>query len=196
MSPLFLFGGEFIVYGIVKLGGLFRRSFASAQSSFDSPAPLRFLVLSILIPYFIFNSGAVFELSRNQTTHFINMPYSIALSSYRLDLNTVFTKQDVVAADWLSAVAKEDYHPLYADIHGCQLFYTYQETRNTGELASSSYIYLRTWNARNKVWTVGTVYAARQSISFDDLDLPWLRQALEKGDKIYDNGGAQILVVQ
>jgi uncharacterized membrane protein len=192
MSPLFLFGGEVIGYGIVKLAGVFRRGFASLQSTSSSPAPLRFLVLFILIPYFIFNSGLVFELSKSQTTNFIDMPYSIALSSYRLDLSTVFTKQDVVAADWLSAVANP--HHLYADIHGEQLSYTYWATRNTGELASSSYIYLRTWNARNKVWTVGIAYAARQSISFDDL--PWLAQASEKGDKIYDNGGAQILVVQ
>jgi uncharacterized membrane protein len=191
MSPLFLFGGEVIGHGIVKLGGLFRRGFASLQSTSSSPAPLRFLVLAILIPYFIFNSGAVFELSRSQTTHFINMPYSIALSSYRLDLNTVFTKQDVVAADWITAVGAKDYR-LSTDIHGGQLFYTYWKTRNAGELASSGYIYLRTWNTRSKTWTVGTSYAARQSISFDDLVLAWLRQALEKGDKIYDNGGAQI----
>ena len=190
MSPLFLFGGELIGYGIVKLGGLFRSRFVSLQSS-SSPAPLRFLVLVIMIPYFIFNSGAIFELSKSQTTYFIDMPYSIALSSYRLDLSTVFTKQDVVAANWLSAVSN---HCLHADIHSCQLFYTYHETQDTGESASSSCIYLRNWNTRNEVWTVGTAYAARQSISFDDL--PWLKQAFENGDKIYDNGGAQILLVQ
>ena len=195
MSPLFLFGGEVIGYGIVKLAGVFRRGFASLQSTSSSPAPLRFLVLFILIPYFIFNSGLVFELSKSQTTNFIDMPYSIALSSYRLDLSTVFTKQDVVAADWLPTVAAEGYR-FSADIHGYQLAYTYWATRNIGKLGSSYYIYLRTWNTRSKTWTVGTAYAARQSISFDDLDLPWLRQALEKGDKIYDNGGAQILVVQ
>jgi uncharacterized membrane protein len=189
MSPLFLFGGEVIGYGIVKLGRLFRKSLASLQSASSSPAPLRFLVLFILIPYFIFNSGAVFELSRSQTTHFINMPYSIALSSYRVDLSTVFTRQDVVAADWLSTVSN---HRLYADIHGCQLFYTYRETRNTGELTSSSCIYLRTWNARNKVWTIGTAYAARQSIGFGDL--PWLSKAIEESDRIYNNGGAQVFL--
>lgn len=193
MSPLFLFGGELIGYGIVKLGGLFRSRFVSLKSLSSSPAPLRFLVLAIMIPYFIFNSGAIFELSKSQTTYFINMPYSIALSSYRLDLSTVFTEQDVVAANWLSVISN---HPLHADAHGCQLFYTYNETLNSGEIASSNCIYLRTWNTRNKVWTVGTAYAARRSISFDSEDISWLKQALENGDKIYDNGGAQILLVQ
>jgi len=193
MAPLFLFGGEVIAYPVVRLARVFRRGFASSRLSLNSPAPLQILVLAILIPYFIFNSGVVFELSQSRTTHFINMPYSIALSSYRLDLNTVFTKQDITAADWLTAVGAENYR-LHADIHGSQLSHIYWKTRNAGELAPSSYIYLRTWNTWSKTWTVGTAYAARQSISFDDLDILWLTQALEKGDKIYDNGGAQILV--
>jgi uncharacterized membrane protein len=191
MSPLFLFGGELIGYGLVKLGGLFRRRFVSLQSLSSNPVPLQFLVLAIMIPYFIFNSGAVFELSKSQTTYFIDMPYSISLSSYRLDLSTVFAEQDIVAANWLSAVSN---HNIHADIHSCQLFYTYHETQDTGESASSSCIYLRSWNTRNEVWTVGTAYAARQSISFDDL--PGLKQSLENGDKIYDNGEAKILLVQ
>jgi uncharacterized membrane protein len=189
MSPLVLFGGELIAYGIVKLAIIIRRGFVSSRLSLESPVLLQLLVLVVLIPYFIFNSGAVFELSKSQTTYFIDMPYSIALSGYRVDLTTVFTRQDVIAADWLTAVSN---HRLHADIHGCHLFYNYQEARNAGEPESSGCIYLRAWNAQNKVWTVGTAYAARQSISFDDLS--WLRQAWEKGDRIYNNGGAQILL--
>ncbi len=188
MAPLFLFGGEVIGYGIAKLARVFRRSLASSRLSLDSPVLLRLLVLVILIPYFIFNSGVIFGLSRNQTTYFINMPYSIALSGYRVDLSTVFTKQDVAGADWLTAVAAEDYR-LHADIHGSQLFYTYGKTQNAGGPASSSYIYLRTWNTRSKTWTVGTAYAARQSISFDDL--PWLE--IRQANRIYTNGGAEVL---
>jgi len=191
MSPLFIFGGETIALGIAKLTSISRKSLASSKMRFDTRSLTWCPIVFILIPYFIFNSGAIFELSRNQTTRFIDMPYSIALSSYRLDLNTVFTRQDTTAADWLSTVGSR---PLRTDIHGCQLFYNYRAAQNAGELASSSYIYLRTWNARTKTWTVGTAYAARQSVSFDDLDNPWLTQALERGDKIYNNDGAQILL--
>ena len=188
-APLFIFGGETIGSGVLKLVNMATSKLHSQHLSSTGPVPLQALVLVVLMPYFIFNSGAVFELSRSQTTHFIDMPYSIALSSCRVDLNTVFTEQDVVAADWLCAVSN---HRLNADIHGCQLFYNYQQTQNAGELASSSCIYLRTWNARNKVWTVGTAYAARQSISFDDL--PWLSTTIEEGDRIYNNGSAQVLL--
>ena len=191
MSPLFLFGGEAIGHDIMKLGRLFRRGFASWRLSLDSPIPLQCLVLAVLIPYFIFNSGAVFELSRSQTTHFINVPYSIALSSNRMDLSTVFAKQDIAGFEWLSIVAKEG-DKIHVDHHSSYLLYSYSLARNTEELAPSEYIYLRTWNTRSKTWTFGTAYAARQSISFDDL--PWLMQALEKGDKIYYNGSAQVLL--
>jgi len=201
MAPLFLFGGEAIAYGIVRLARIFQRGFASARLSLENPVLLQFLVLAILIPYFIFNSGVVFELSRSQTTNFINMPYSIALSSYRVDLSTVFTKQDLTAADWLLKVAQEDC-PAYADHHSYILLITqvgfpctaleFTHDTEVKPLSSSSYIYLRTWNTQKKTLTFGTAYAARQSIGFNDL--PWFMQALEKSGKIYDNGGGQILL--
>jgi len=201
MAPLFLFGGEVITYGIVRLARMFRRGLASSRLSFDNPALLQFLVLVVLIPYFIFNSGVVFELSRSQTTNFINMPYSIALSGYRVDLNTVFNRQDTTAAGWLFGAAAGDCSA-YADVHGTQVFSgqtrppcdVYLFSRSAEEITSPSYIYLRTWNTQRRVLTFATAYAARQSVSFDDL--PWFTQALEKSDKIYDNGGAQILLVQ
>ena len=200
MAPLFLLGGEVIGYGIVKLARVFRKGFASSRLSLDSPVPLRFLVLAILIPYFIFNSGVVFELSRSQTTHFINMPYSIALSSYRVDVNTVFTGQDVAAAEWFSRVAEEDC-VVYADHHSGKLFLEQIDfpcrvagvPGNTKEVCSPGYFYLRAWNIQKKALTFGTTYAGRQSVGFDDL--PWLMQAVEKSDRIYNNGGAQVLAL-
>lgn len=200
ISPLFLFGGEAIGHGIVKLAAVFRKGFASLQLTPDSPAPLRLLVLAILVPYFIFNSGLVFELSRSQTTHFINIPYSIALSSYRVDLTTTFTKQDIVAGGWLSSVDQGDY-PICADHHSlklfrwqlgfppdriCSLYY------DTEEICSPSYIYLRTWNIQKRLLTSAFGYATRQSVSF--ADLPRLVSMMDKCNRIYNNGEAQILL--
>lgn len=205
MAPLFLFGGEAIAYGIVRLARMFRRGLASSQLSFDNPALLQFLVLVVLIPYFIFNSGAVFELSRSQTTEFINMPYSIALSSYRVDVSTTFSKQDTAAADWFSKrIAEEDY-TIYADYHSNQLLIWqsglflshkaggFPHDTKEEELSSPSYIYLRTWNTQKRALTFASgVYAGRRSINF--ADLPWLIPALEKNNKIYDNNSAQVLL--
>lgn len=202
MAPLVLFGGEVIAYGIVRLARIFRRGFASPRLSLENPVLLQFLVLAVLIPYFIFNSGVVFELSRSQTINSIDMPYSIALSSYRVDVTTTFTKQDTTAADWLIAVAGEGYN-LYVDHHSTRLLgitqlgfplkvHEFPHGTKDKELSPSSYIYLRTWNTQKKMLTFPAAYAARQSINL--ADLPWLMQALEKSDKIYDNNSAQVLL--
>ena len=199
MSPLFLFGGEVIAYGLVKLARVFRKTFASSRLSLDNPFLLQSLVLAVLIPYFIFNSGVVFELSRSQTTDFINMPYSIALSSYRVDVTTTFTKQDTTAADWLSKVAEDDY-TVYADAHGINAFVGRFEDRprmaifpiDIKDIPFLSYIYFRAWNIEREMLTFPTSYAARQSISFNDI--LGLTQLVESGSRIYNNGGAQVLL--
>jgi uncharacterized membrane protein len=203
LSPLFLLGGEAIAYGIAKLARVFRRGFAPLRLSSDSPAILWFPVLAVLIPYFIFNSGAVFELSRSQTTHFINMPYSIALSSHRVDLTTVSNKQDIAAADWVLTAGDKDY-PICADHHvgyfgarlGGEILAGTSPLDQTfyfvKEVPSPSYIYLRTQNIQQRELAITTGYATRQSVSFDDL--PWFVQTLEKSDKIYDNGSAWLLL--
>ena len=201
MAPLFLFGGEAIGRGIMKLGRLFRRGFASSRLSLDSPVPLQCLVLAVLIPYFIFNSGVVFELSRSQTTHFINIPYSIALSSHRVDITDRYTRQDIATIDWLSTVAGADYL-IYTDHHGGRLpgstielggqNWPLSPKEGAKQISSPSYIYLRTWNTQKRELTFATGYAARQSISLDDL--PWFVQAMEKSDRVYNNGGAEILL--
>ena len=201
MTPMFLFGGEVITYAIVRLARIIRRGLAPFRLSFENPVLLQSLILAVLIPYFIFNSGAVFELSRSQTTHFINMPYSIALSSYRVDITDRYTRQDIATIDWLSTVAEADYL-IYTDHHGGRLpgstIELHGQTQQlfpmngAEQISSPSYIYLRTWNTQKREFTFATGYAARQSIGFDDL--PWFMQAMEKSNRIYDNGSAQILL--
>ncbi len=200
VSPLFIFGGEAIALGVAKVSGALRKSFTSLRTRLDYKAFTWFPVVVILLPYFIFNSGAVFELSRNQTSGFIDTPYSIVLSSYRLDLNTVFTRQDLEAAAWLCKVPKAD-APVYVDHNTSQLFVNQIDfpcevgglSSDIAKIGSTGYVYLRAWTVQNKKVTFATGYAARQSVSFDDL--PWFRQILEKADRIYNNGGAQVLVL-
>jgi uncharacterized membrane protein len=198
VSPLFIFGGETIALSIARLLGTFRRANNSLRTKLNPQTFIWFPVVVILIPYFMFNSGAVFEISRSQTTDYINMPYSIALSSYRLDLNTVFTEQDLVAARWLCSVAKAD-TPVYVDFNSSRLFVNQFDfpCRTAGiseeqpEVVSTGYVYLRGWNAQNKEVTFGTGYATRRSINFDDL--PWFRQLMETADKVYNDSSAQVI---
>ena len=203
LSPLFLLGGELIVYGIINLVRVFRRRISASWLNLDNPALLRFPVLFVLIPYFIFNSGTVFELSRSQTSNFIDTPYSISLSGHRVELTTISNRQDIVAAEWIFAVRNKEYQIL-ADHHvgwfGAQFgaetiagkrplnqyFYLSEE------IPSPSYIYLRTRNIQERELAFNVSYAARQSVSFDDL--PSFALAIIKSDRIYNNGSAQVLL--
>jgi uncharacterized membrane protein len=208
MSPLFIFGGEAIAHGIARLIRVFRKGFASFSSGYDSPALFCFPVLLIMIPYFIFNSGLVFELSRSQNTRSIDMPYSIALSSHRLDINTVFTEQDLTAATWLSNTAGDDY-PVFSDYtsrfalpyyfgdeKGAEHAWRFTRMRSfpveVRDMTFPCYIYFRAWNIDNKMLTFATGSAARQSVSFDYVQ--GLPQLVGRGNEIYNNGGAQILM--
>jgi uncharacterized membrane protein len=198
VSPLFIFGGETIALGIAKLFGVFSGASNSWRTRLNYHSFIWFPVVVILVPYFIFNSGVVFEMSRSQTTDFIDMPYSIALTGHRLDLNTVYTEQDLAAARWLCKVPKAD-APVYVDYNGSKLFVNQFDFHciiagiidEQPEVASTGYVYLRAWNAQNKEVTFATGYATRKSYSFDDL--PWFRQLMETADSIYNNGGAQVL---
>jgi uncharacterized membrane protein len=200
VSPLFIFGGETLALGMVKLSAAFRKGSTSLSTRLNYQALAWFPVVVILLPYFIFNSGAVFELSRGQTTNFIDIPYSIALSSYRLDLNTVFTQQDLAAAGWLCKIPKEE-APVYVDDNSGKLFINQIDfpcevagvNSDIPKIGSAGYVYLRAWNVRQNMLTFAAGYATRQSVSFDDL--PWFRQILEKADRIYNNGGAQVLIL-
>jgi len=198
ISPLFIFGGETMILSIVKIFRALRKSSKSLITRLDYQSFTWFPVVAILLPYFIFNSGAVFELSRSRTTNFIDMPYSIALSTHRLDLNTVFIQQDLAAADWLCKVPKEE-ASVYVDDHSGKLYInridfpcnTAGITYDIPNIASTGYVYLRAWNVHQNALTFATGYATRQSVGVDDL--PGLRQIMGSTNRIYNNGGAQVL---
>ena len=129
------------------------------------------------------------------------MPYSIGLSAYREDITSVKTEQDVAAADWLCNTANKNYL-VYADRHGWQLLYwkvgfpcaTEIFPYDATLIDSPSYLYFRTWNTQKKTLTFAATYAARQSVSFNDIS--GLPQLVESGNRIYNTGGAQVLAVK
>jgi uncharacterized membrane protein len=200
LSPLFIFGGEMIVSGIARLWGLVRKGLPSLRTKLNYQTFIWFPVVVILIPYFVFNSGAIFELSRSQTTKFIDMPYSISLSSHRLDLNTVFTLQDLAAAGWLCGIPTRE-TIVYVDHHGSKLFINQADfpcssrevTYDTEGITLPGYFYLRSWNISNSALTFATGYATRQSIEFNDLT--WFKPVIQDSGRIYNNGGAQVLIL-
>lgn len=75
----------------------------------------RVLTIVILIPYFLFTSGAVFELVKINDLTVITLPYSHSLSAARLDSTALFTDNDIAARDWVENNHK---FPIYGDMWG------------------------------------------------------------------------------
>ena len=61
----------------------------------------KILVLVIMIPYFIFTSGVVFEATKCTNIDSVYIPYSHALSASRVDSTGLYTSADVEVRDWI-----------------------------------------------------------------------------------------------
>jgi uncharacterized membrane protein len=202
-APLCILGGEAIWLGVSSLWRKIKhvgRGLRRAKTE-DNQAFLGFITLAVLIPYFLFTSGFIFEVTKDKTHDVINEPYSIALSSYRLDLAGVFNPQDGAGAEWLAQKFGDGYI-IYSDIHSLLLLSDWVKFRDrrgyigymndAEKLPPDRYMFFRSWNIEEQKTTFSVGIGLRQSVSFSNL--PWLVSMMNKSSKIYDNGGAQVLV--
>lgn len=163
----------------------------------------RVLALGLIIPYFAFTSGAMFELSKASDISKIDMPYSVPLSNYRVDMTGVFTENDMKVRDW--AVKNNLVIDMYADTHSQLLLwekaYTYwrdlREALNTGEFNTGDYIFLSERNNQDKTIilrpTTGGSSTGRRTIStYSECGLD---KVIARGTIVYQQGGAFVLKV-
>jgi len=113
LAPLCILGGESIWLGVRALW----HKAGTVSVTEDNQVYLRFLTLAVLIPYFLLTSGFIFEVTRHEVIDRIDAPYSIALSSHRIDIGGVFNRQDGAGADWLRPRLNEE-DAVYADLFG------------------------------------------------------------------------------
>jgi len=165
------------------------------------------LVLCLIIPYFLFTSGVIFEVSRQEDISGVNIPYSIALSNQRIDITEIPTANDIAVRDW--AVSQNLGHML-TDIHGRLLFiekvfldWEVEEDAlplklENNTFKSGDFIFLSERNSRAKTLTYkpaksGTTSGMRISPSFAELGFD---KVIENSTVIYRQGDAVILEVK
>lgn len=74
----------------------------------------------VLFLYFVFTSGAVFELAKVTDMQKVTIPYSLPLSAARCDITGLYTAEDVAVRDY---AVENGLLPVYTDHWGAYLFY-------------------------------------------------------------------------
>jgi len=176
---------------------------------------LKILTVALLIPYFIFTSGVVFEISKTNDVATTNIPYSIVLSHERVSVAAVFTENDITVRDWAITSKIE---PIFTDIDGMLLFSEYTQygswhfisedysliadgcaylPETAERLPAKGYIFLREWNTQHCLVTFkpdwfnwhDTTLGLRQSFPLSALGLGEL---LNKSKVVYRKGDAVV----
>ena len=194
LCPFFVIGVGTITQGIAKL-------FSVPWNS----KCLSAAVLVILIPYFAFNSGLVFELTKSTKTDSIDIPFSVSLSGYRLDMASYYSDKDIEAMVWVKDKITKDFR-LFGDYHTGLLLIQYRYDDYYDIYADikefceygKGYVFLRKCDVESQMLTSATGYGCRKSV-------PWLvyggecqpmADILSKGVVVFDNGARIIKVDQ
>jgi uncharacterized membrane protein len=194
----------FLVIGAQSLWELASWALQKARPSAGGPLPgnerpLYYLAMLILLPYFIFTSGLVYELSSQSDTSVVDTPYSFSLSGNRIDLTGTFNRQDGAAALWLSRNTNRS-TTVYSDFHArkiilfmdypAHLTVHYFDQRETP--FEEGYAYFTSWNTGHDELAFVNVGKPGMREHHGIQQVPGLQQALKNGQRIYVNGGSEI----
>jgi len=196
ISPMFILGAQ-ILGDIIT--NLWSHITSKAKSSLLAFQATNIVILVIFIPYYIFNSGVVFEATRSQPAGFIDIPYAISLSNYRTYLVPDFNKADIMSGRWIVNTASPQY-TITTDYNGIKLFsqqginYTQQPLRallsTSDDIVMPAYLCLISQNNSKEILCVSPTYAARQLLPLTDFNA--VNTFMQKGNFVYSNGHAKI----
>jgi uncharacterized membrane protein len=191
LSPLFMVGGIFV---IEKSIGMINIKDTSKQN-----LVILILVLSVLIPYFLFNTGFVYEMTNDSPTSMsLGMERMKNYNITRIDFNSAFTpEKDVFSASWYYKYNNK-YKRVYADrtsrFHvlnsygmitrfGSYGLFTEDQLLNENRLLRDHYIFLSEFNVCENTFVVGFNYIVDTSV---------ISPLTSNSSKIYSNGCGEI----
>jgi uncharacterized membrane protein len=194
LSPLCILGGEVLWQGIIMILKLLS---ARIGQVLIKPAYSLLLVLLISIPYYLFNTGFVFEITGSEYIRG-NIPMSMSLSNYREDF-TNFDWKECAAANWLTHDSNNEII-VYSDEYGRLLLIGTIHGKadrlpfDVNEIRNDSYIYLRKRNIEKNIVTIMVVDKAISQVeSINIYDIPGLAANMDSRNLVYSNTGAHIL---
>jgi uncharacterized membrane protein len=195
LAPFFIIGGETMLQLIRYAWNRIRKYPEAALK--ESPTYMRIITLAVTVPYFIITSGILYEVTGMKDTARIEAPFSIALSSHRLDLMGNFSTQDGNAARWLKTSGTGTSR-IYSDVHTWKILTLNQFPGYILALApvinpdTGDLLFLTAWNVSHDELTFSLGYPGLRShrslsgfVNGDGKD-PWK-------ERIYANGATEIL---
>jgi len=176
LAPLCVLGADTVAYILTKRVAPIR-----------TDAIISILLLVVLIPYFLFQTGFVYEVAQTQS-------YSIPLSSYRMGLFTytygLASRYDVVSSAWLFRAVQQNPVHIYCDLTSLLNTLTSYGMIYRGEMESlsnltqpvpSSFIYLSHVNVVNNVLAREDVWNTSKILDNGKLNV------------LYNNGASEIM---
>lgn len=160
----------------------------------------------LLIVYFLFTSGLVFELTRWDRLDRVEMPYSVALSVERTGVVATYNQDDVDAVKWLTTETDSS-TMIVGDYNGWHLVAAYSWLSRLRETAVSSksttatynptldnlpnrpaYLFLTSWNNQHGRYIESVTDAYGEAGLRESLPLPTelgrYREVYRKGDAV------------
>lgn len=146
------------------------------------------VLVLVMIVYFIFTSGLVYEITGSNVIHSVDTPYAIGLSADRTGVVATYTRDDVKAGEWLRDNANPDYM-IVGDYNGWHLVSAYLGLDRLREdkavynptfdnlPGKSCYIFVTTWNTEHglyidSLWAVMGGAGLRERYALPEFDYP------------------------
>jgi uncharacterized membrane protein len=149
------------------------------------------IICALLLAYFLFTSGLVFEAVGSKDISKIDTPYSLALSAERTGILEVYNEDDVACAKWIAErldyeIASGKDTKVFTDYNGVTIMLGYTDQYySLAQLEPEDggyYLFLTSWNIRHGKM-VDWVWAGLRKYS----PLPDLSGAIEifrEGDSV------------
>ena len=202
LSPLFVLGLDAVSKRLPKLNKLEKLKIKSVNTNASYSTVL---ILIILIPFFLFQTGLIYEIANDSS------PSSFPLSYYKMQTSSLLIHEcDVFSAQWLSTYGNITQFATYADpiaqTHVLNSYSTINQgliilLSNSTQLLrgdgvvivlpknpDNSYIYLSQFNTRNNmIW-----WWQRNGISFKLDELTILNGTNAIISRLYSNGYSEV----
>jgi hypothetical protein len=129
------------------------------------------VTLAVMMGYYIFASGLVFELTKSMIMGSFDTPYSIAFSNDRIGFVGIFTDDDVACAKWL-AYETDPESSIWVDYLGMSLMidYTGYDRGSYEEPSEEHYLLFTSWNTESKLRVYGWYEGTREYTRLPDLE--------------------------